>query len=233
MILTEWGMAGVETLRERVAVIVIVDVLSFSTAVDVAVSNGAMVYPNPYGDKEGAQAAADRVGAVLAKPRRSSGGQFSLSPRSLMAVPAGTRIMLPSPNGARLSLACGDRPVLAGCLRNAATVARTARQIAGGGGVGVVPAGERWPDGSLRPAIEDLLGAGAIIHHLALPCSPEAQVARDTFRSAGRDVGQLIRASVSGHELIEGGFAGDVDIAVELEVSLCAPLLTGGAYRAV
>ena len=99
--------------------------------------------------------------------------------------------------------------------------------------MGVVPAGERWPDGSLRPAIEDLLGAGAIIHHLALPCSPEAQVARDAFRSAGRDVGQLIRASVSGHELIEGGFAGDVDIAVELEVSLCAPLLTGGAYRAV
>ena len=117
MILTEWGMAGVETLRERVAVLVIVDVLSFSTAVDVAVSNGAMVYPYPYGDKEAAQAAADRVGAVLAKPRRSSGGQFSLSPRSLMAVPAGTRIMLPSPNGARLSLACGDRPVLAGCLQ--------------------------------------------------------------------------------------------------------------------
>jgi 2-phosphosulfolactate phosphatase len=214
MILTEWGMAGVETLRERVAVLVIVDVLSFSTAVDVAVSNGAMVYPYPYGDKEAAQAAADRVGAVLAKPRQSSGGQFSLSPRSLMAVPAGTRIMLPSPNGARLSLACGDRPVLAGCLRNAGTVARTARQIAGGGRVGVVPAGERWPDGSLRPAIEDLLGAGAIIHHLALPCSPEAQVARDAFRSAGRDVGQLIRASVSGQELIEGGFAGDIDIAV-------------------
>jgi 2-phosphosulfolactate phosphatase len=217
----------------RVAVLVIVDVLSFSTAVDVAVSNGAMVYPYPYGDKEAAQAAADRVGAVLAKPRQSSGGQFSLSPRSLMAVPAGTRIMLPSPNGARLSLACGDRPVLAGCLRNASTVARTARQIAGGGRVGVVPAGERWPDGSLRPAIEDLLGAGAIIHHLALPCSPEAQVARDAFRSARKDVGQLIRASVSGQELIEGGFAGDIDIAVALDVSTCAPLLTRGAYRAV
>jgi 2-phosphosulfolactate phosphatase len=99
--------------------------------------------------------------------------------------------------------------------------------------VGVVPAGERWPDGSLRPAIEDLLGAGAIIHHLALPCSPEAQVARDAFRSAGKDVGHLIRASVSGHELIEGGFAGDIDIAVALDVSTCAPLLTRGAYRAV
>ena len=98
--------------------------------------------------------------------------------------------------------------------------------------MGVVPAGEQWPDGSLRPAIEDLLGAGAIIHHLALPCSPEAQVARDAFRGAGGHVGRLIRASVSGRELIERGFAGDVDIAVEQEVSHCAPLQEG-ACRAV
>ena len=191
MILTEWGMAGVETLRAQAAVLIIVDVLSFSTAVDVAVSKGAMVYPFPYGDEDTAQAVAERVGAVLAKPRRSSGGQFSLSPLSLIAVPAGTRVMLPSPNGARLSLAGGDRPVLAGCLRNATMVARIARQIARGDKVGVVLAGELWPDGSLRPAIEDLLGAGAIVHHLALPCSPEAQAAREAFRSAGTDVERL------------------------------------------
>ena len=97
--------------------------------------------------------------------------------------------------------------------------------------MGVVPAGERWPDGSFRPAIEDLLGAGAIIHHLGLPCSSEAEVARNAFRNAKRDVGRLIRASVSGRELIERGFADDVDMAVALEVSVCAPLLAEGAYR--
>ena len=233
MVLTEWGSGGIKALRDQAAVLVIVDVLSFSTAVDVAVSSGAVVYPFPHGDEDAAQAAAERVGAVLAKPRRSSVGQFSLSPQSLMAVPAGTRIMLPSPNGARLSLACGDRPVLTGCLRNAAAVARTARQIANGGPVAVVPAGERWPDGSLRPAIEDLLGAGAIIHHLALTCSPEAEVALNAFRGARMEVGRLIRTSVSGRDLIERGFASDVDLAVELEVSMYAPLLAGGAYRAV
>ncbi len=96
--------------------------------------------------------------------------------------------------------------------------------------MGVVPAGELWPDGSLRPAIEDLFGAGAIVHHLALPCSSEAEVAQSAFRSANGDVGRLIRASVSGRELIERGFADDIDMAAALGASIYVPRLEGGAY---
>ena len=228
---SEWGARGIEAERERVSVIVIVHVLSFSTAVDVAVSRGAVVYPFPYGKGDAAQDAADRVGAVLAQPRRAPGGQFSLSPVGLAAVSKRMKLMLPSPNGSRLSLACGDTPVLTGCLRNSAAVARAARKIAGNGDVGVMPAGELWPDGSLRPAIEDLLGAGAVIHHLDLPCSSEAQIARDAYRSAARAIATLIRASVSGRQLIDGGFPQDVEIAVEENVSAAAPTLTDGAYR--
>ena len=228
----EWGMAGLESLRDQVSVLVVVDVLSFSTAVDVAVSRGAVVLPLPHGDADAARAEADRAGAVLAQPRWATGGQFSLSPVSLQAIPSGTRILLPSPNGSRLSLAGGGTPVMAACLRNAAAVAQAARERAAGGAVGVIPAGERWPDGSLRPAIEDLIGAGAVVHHLASPCSPEARVARDAFRSAMDDLPQLIRASTSGRELIDGGFPGDVDAALQVGVSTCVPLLANGAYRA-
>ena len=225
-------MVGVETLREQVSVLVIVDVLSFSTALDVAVSRGAVIYPLPYGDPEAAKAAADQVGALLAKPRRAGGGQLSLSPASLRAIPNGTKLMLPSLNGSRLSLAGAGKPVVAGCLRNSAAVARVARKMAGDGIIGVIPAGEWWPGGSLRPAIEDLLGAGAIVHHLDVPCSPEAQVARDSFRSARDGLASMIRASVSGQELAGWRLSGDVDVALELEVSDCAPLLSDGAYRA-
>ncbi|MGO1076180.1 2-phosphosulfolactate phosphatase [Inquilinus sp. CA228] len=232
LVLAEWGMAGVEALRDRVAVLVIVDVLSFSTAVDVAVSRGAAVLPFPHGDDSAARLAAERAGAVLARPRRAAGGQLSLSPVSLLEIPAGTRLMLPSPNGSRLSLAGGGTPVLAGCLRNAAAVARAARGLAQGANIGVVPAGERWPDGGLRPAIEDLLGAGAVIDALALPCSPEAQVARDAWRTASADLPRLIRASVSGRELVDAGFPRDVDLALDQGVSSFAPLLVDGAYQA-
>lgn len=228
----EWGLHGVEVARERSAVPVIVDVLSFSTAVDVAAARGARVLPFPLGDMEAARLAADRAEAILALPRRAAAGGFSLSPASLLVIPEGTKLMLPSPNGSRLSFACGDTPALAGCLRNAAAVAAAASRIAGEQPICVIPAGERWPDGSLRPCIEDLLGAGAVIHHLGRPCSPEAWVARDAFRSAQNELADLIRASVSGRELADAGFADDVEMAVQLNVSPCAPVLIDGGYRA-
>lgn len=230
----EWGMSGIMSLRERVAMFVIVDVLSFSTSVDIATSRGATVYPFPFNDQQGAEAAAAQAGAILAQPRRSIGSQFSLSPCSLLSIPAATKLLLPSPNGSRLSFSAActpyKSPVLAGCLRNATAVARAANVLAGGRPVGVIAAGETWPDGTLRPAIEDMLGAGAILDRLGRSCSPEAQIARDAYRSAGAELANLIRLSISGRELIESGFPGDVDLAVDQDASVSAPLLMEDGY---
>jgi hypothetical protein len=46
----EWGAHGVRQLRAISDVLIVVDVLSFSTAVDIAVSNGAVVFP--YGNRD-------------------------------------------------------------------------------------------------------------------------------------------------------------------------------------
>ena len=225
----EWGLSGLLALRDEVAVLVVVDVLSFSTAVDVAVGRGAAVLPFASGDPAAARAEAARRGAVVAVRRGQPG--FSLSPASLAAAPSGLRLLLPSPNGSRLSLAGGAPPVLAGCLRNAAAVAGAALNLAGGGAVGVVPAGEGWPDGSLRPAVEDLLGAGAVLHHLELDPCPEARMARDAYHAAGQDLAALVRAGRSGQELLARGFPGDVDLAVQEGCSAAAPLLRDGAFQ--
>ncbi len=221
----EWGERGVTTLAPISDVVIIVDVLSFSTCVDVATARGAMVYPFVWKDERSQVFAAEKE-AHLAVGRGESG--YSLSPVSLVEMESGARLVLPSPNGATLTHLTGKTPTLAGCLRNATAVARAATQI--GRNIAVIPAGERWSDQSLRPAIEDLLGAGAIISALEGSRSPEAELATDSFSSSQNRLREIISKSSSGKELIQKGFGADVDLACELDCSTCAPLYCDGAY---
>jgi 2-phosphosulfolactate phosphatase len=223
----EWGEQGVAQLAPTSDVVIIVDVLSFSTSVDIATSRDAMIFPYPWRDGAAAVFAAS-VGAIVAEVRRGSPG-YSLSPQSLVHLPSGTRLVLPSPNGATLTLGTGRVPTLAGCLRNAQAVAAVAQRY--GQRIAVIPAGERWPrDGSLRPALEDWVGAGAIISHLVGPLSPEAHAAATTFRGVQSDLAGLLESCSSGKELLARGFAKDVALASALNVSACVPVFRGGAY---
>jgi 2-phosphosulfolactate phosphatase len=167
------------------------------------------------------------VGAELAGDSHNA-GRYSLSPRSLVNIPEGTRLVLPSPNGATLSLATGSTPTLTGCLRNYRAVALAAQKY--GRRIAVIPAGERWPAGSLRPAIEDWVGAGAIISQLHGELSPEAQAALAAFRSADQSLESQIRRCGSGQELIARGLEEDVGLASARNVSACVPRLVNGAY---
>src|SRR5215208_547495 len=46
----EWGERGVATLAPNVDAIIIVDILCFSTCVDIGTSHGALVYPYRWKD---------------------------------------------------------------------------------------------------------------------------------------------------------------------------------------
>lgn len=221
----EWGLQGVITLAPISDVIIIVDVFSFTTCVEIATSQGALIYPYRGDDAAGF---AQSVGAELATKWGGTG--YSLSPHSLVQLPSGLRLVLPSPNGSTLSMSTGQTPTLAGCLRNVDAVAAAAMSY--GEHIAVIPAGERWrADGSLRPAYEDWLGAGAIISHLSGRLSPEARAARAAFLDAQPDLVDLIAACGSAKEHSEQGMAENVRLAVSLNVSDCAPLLVDGAYR--
>jgi 2-phosphosulfolactate phosphatase len=43
-------------------------------------------------------------------------------------------------------------------------------------------------------------------------------------------LGELLRGCVSGQELINRGYAHDVEVASDLDASISAPLLENGAY---
>lgn len=224
----EWGEQGVNLLAPISDVVILVDVLSFSTSVEIATNKGAIIYPYR-GKMEKTQKFARSVGAELAEKNRNA--KYSLSPLSMMKISDGTKLVLPSPNGSTLTLATGETPTLAGCLRNAKAVAETAEKY--GNRISIISAGERWPDGSLRLSFEDLIGAGAIISTLNGTCSPEAYAAKSAFESTKQDLENLLLQCSSGKELIECGYQQDVFLAAELNVSKCVPILKKGAYRAL
>jgi 2-phosphosulfolactate phosphatase len=149
----EWGLEGLRALQATSDAVVIVDVLSFSTAVDIALSNGASVLPYRWKDESAKQFAAER-GAILADGR-SAGSTYTLSPASLRSIPPGTRLVLPSPNGSTLAFSARGVPVFTACLRNARAVAKLAASH--GSRIAVVPAGEQWRNSALRPCVEDLM----------------------------------------------------------------------------
>ena len=226
MINFEWGIEGVKKFSAVSDIIIIVDVLSFSTCVDVVTGNYAYIYPYKYKDGSAAEYARS-CGAQLASPVRSL-DNISLSPYSLKNVTELSRIVLPSPNGSELSLLSKSRITLCACLRNYRAVAEYANSISSN--VTVIAAGEKWPDGSIRFAAEDLIGAGAVISVLEGERTSEAEACSSFFESSRDKLEDLILCCVSGKELIDRGYSADVHLALEIDCSQAIPSLVNGCY---
>lgn len=226
----EWGLSAVEQLAGKVDCTVIVDVMSFSTCVSLAVNNGACVYPYPWKDASAIEYGM-KIGASTASPdRRFSGEGYSLSPASLRNISDGEKLVLPSPNGSAVSFKARDAGIVvfSGCFRNISATANACRSF---GRVLVIPCGERWPDGSLRPCIEDYVAAGGIIAAMGREnCSPEAQAAVAAWQHYQKQNLVLLRECSSALELTQRGFDEDVDLCLEVDKSKLECRLWGDAY---
>jgi 2-phosphosulfolactate phosphatase len=232
----DWGAAGAARVADANGVLVVVDVLSFTTSVTVAVERGTAVYPAAWRDDRAGELARS-LDAVLAVGRSEATTEhpWCLSPAALRAADAPSRLVLPSPNGSAIAAAASG-VVAAVCLRNYSAVGAWVSERYGSQAapVTVIAAGERWPDGSLRPAVEDLLGAGAVLAALAERGvgteSPEAARARAAFAPIG-SVPDAVRRCASGNELASLGFGADVEVAVEMDTSAVVPLLIDDAFQ--
>lgn len=202
----EWGVAGLQRL-ESADVVVVVDVLRFSSSVADAVASGGSVRLD------------DAVGW--------------------------------SRNGAAVAAAAQVQGavVLVGGLRNASAVARAVTTLQERNGsrtsVAVIAAGEADGAGMLRFAVEDQLGAGAIIAALTDlgidHTAPDAAVAAEGFRALRRALRHLIGASGSARELADGVAATDRMLssgvtptttarAAEVDALDVVPVLREGAF---
>ncbi|TQM90594.1 2-phosphosulfolactate phosphatase [Microbacterium lacticum] len=204
----EWGDDGLARLAAS-DVVVVVDVLRFSSIVTTRVAAGG-------------------------------------------AVPLDAAAHAVSLNGAatsRAAAALDPAPiVLLGCLRNASAVAeaiadeqrrRGARtSIALIAGDELVPADAGAAARTARRfAVEDLLGAGAIVDALGVRgidhTSPEAAAAGEAFRGLRAARRHLLAASGSGQELAERGAHDEVRAAAELDASTAVPVLREGVFVAL
>lgn len=235
----DWGPTGADAIGRGCHVAVVVDVLSFTTTLTVAADRGITIYPYRWSDESAATFARERDAVLAVGRSRATNGQVSLSPASVRAAPAMSRLVLPSPNGstiaARLAGTSGD--VIGVGLRNRRAAAESLlrrRRLDPALRVAVIAAGERWHDGSLRPAVEDLWGAGALVSALVeggwTGLSPEARAAAAAFEAVADEVGNALLHSASGRELVEIGHADDVETAARLDESDTVPILRGEAF---
>jgi len=197
----EWGVDGVRRLAHS-DIVVVVDVLRFSSTVSREVAAGRSV------------------------PLDASAHAVSI-------------------NGAAIAAAAAEAgaTVMLGCLRDASAVAsavfaeQTAR--AARTSVAVIAAGEltgRERGAPVRFAVEDQLGAGAVVDALAAlgidHTSSEAAAACEAFRGLRGAVRHLLTASGSGQELLERDARDEVLAAAEIDADATAPVLVDGVFRA-
>ncbi len=80
--------------------------------------------------------------------------------------------------------------------------------------IAIIAAGERWLGKGLRPAIEDLWGAGFVVDKLTkvgwTVMSPEAAAARAAWLAAADHVPEALLGCASGRELVDKGYSADV-----------------------
>jgi 2-phosphosulfolactate phosphatase len=230
----DWGRHGARAAAERQDILVIVDTLSFSTAVVTAVQGGGLVYPCAEDEQPGALA--QRIGGEVAVRRKDvpAKGRFSLSPLTYLHLAPGTHIVLASPNGATCSRYARAVPFLfVGALVNAEAVATVVSHLLETTDrcVTIIACGERWQppsaDGALRVALEDYLGAGAILASLRYEQSPEARVCASAFTHSRRDIAALLWECGSGRELRRMGFPEDVRHAAQLNSYDAVPVMRG------
>ncbi|WP_322922824.1 2-phosphosulfolactate phosphatase [Paenibacillus campi] len=231
----EWGQRGARAAAERGDIVIIVDVLSFSSTVVTAIQYGAEIYPYPPPINEQAKTYAQSIDAEIVWGRAETlkYGGHSLSPGSFTAMDKHKRFVMCSLNGAACTWMAADaHALLIGCMLNATAVAKAAQQLSVTSrcNITVVPCGEKWSDAmnnenTLRPSIEDYLGAGMIVSRLNGTLSPEAEVCKGAYEQAKDRIPQLLWESASARELRERGYEQDVVHCSQIDRMTIVPVL--------
>lgn len=171
---------------------------------------------------------------------------LGLSARALNACEQGGTLDLATDDDAAASLAraaeAGGAHVIVGGLRNAAAVAAHVMEVQRARGVrtsiSIIAAGyvDDGAAAGVRFAVDDLLGAGAVVAALGDlgidHASPDAAVAGEGFRALGGAVRHLLTASGTGRALAAEGRRDAVLAGATRDAASVVPVLRAGVMSA-
>ncbi|CAH0234703.1 2-phosphosulfolactate phosphatase [Microbacterium sp. Bi128] len=169
---------------------------------------------------------------------------LGLSARAIAAAEDDRTLAASSSDAERIALVAeraGAHVVVAG-VRNAAAVAAHVLDVQRDRGertsIAVIAAGDAddAPESGVRFAVEDLLGAGAVVTALGDlgidHASPDAAVAGEGFRALRSAVRHLLTASGTGRVLADAGARDLVLAAAERDAASVVPVLREGVFAA-
>lgn len=169
---------------------------------------------------------------------------FGLSAEAVAAVDRGETLSPGSGAGARVARAASatGAHVVAGGIRSAAAVAAHVLDVQRARGertsIAVIATGAAIETDAapVRFAVEDLLGAGAVVAALGDlgidHASPDAAVAGEGYRSLRTAVRHLLSASGTAREMAAAGRRDEVQAAAERDASSAVPVLRGDVFVA-
>ncbi|MDE0545289.1 2-phosphosulfolactate phosphatase [Microbacterium sp. C7(2022)] len=214
----DWGLSGLERLAPA-DIVVVVDVLNFSTHVIAEFESGREVVP------DAATAAPGFDGAPIAALAGRSDGTVLLATHRNCGAVAREVMRVQTERGTRTSvavIAAGERDGLDDAL-----VERDGLEAAAG-------AFAHGQSGAVRFAVEDFLGAGAVIAALGDlgidHCSPEAVAAAEAHRALRGATRHLLSASGTGRQLAAAGQGHALAAALAAGESAVVPRLRAGTF---
>jgi 2-phosphosulfolactate phosphatase len=235
-----------QQLAERL--VVVIDVLRATTTIIHALAAGANeVVPCLEVDEARLIAAGQFPGSAVLGGERGGlpipGFDLGNSPRDYTPARVGGKsVIFTTTNGTRAMLRCKEaRRVLIGAFVNLSAICRELTDVSN---VALLCAGT---DGHVTR--EDTLFAGAVVTELAsrgreppeaigvVILNDQAEIAADAWRSCVRDLtganplGQSLRASRGGRNLIETGQENDIDLAAQIDKSDLVPELDLANWR--
>ncbi len=234
----DWGIDGLKLALGNHDIVVIVDTLRFSTAIVTAVANGFTIYP--FSDKEKGAHYAHGIGAEISG--KSGEAKYSLSPSSFMnaADKENKKVVVFSPNGAACAELVREHDIAyIGCLLNAKVLGKQIDKVViekkknitiiAAGEQRAIDTGERivhdLKEAQRVFAVEDYLGAGAIISYSRLKKTSAAEVCELAFRASQDKLKDLMLKSFSGKYLVQHNLTKDVEHAAQLNQYDIIPII--------